>query len=817
MPGKCQSDYFTIVASDSAIRGSSRLLVVATRGVDNTNRLPARGFQVDGVKIRKQRPSKKRKSLEAWAKEDFGPRTSGVSYACLFSNEPAPSLDLDLNITLAEDPVVLAIGGRSNLLTFHTNTPATKGPIVLTPTCAELIFAPVSVTVPAGASESEPVRILANTNAPAGAIMLRVLAASGTGNTNYLQSEAVKVRGVQLQEPLPSGTHPSSDHTEVEKKKDKDFHDAGDDAEDVTQVARPDIYSETQVKANCLLHVMNTLLQIPGAWNVANLEEVISRVKQKFLRENGATLQSVGAKMRDAGGNYSIEVLLAIFRINGLQVQRIGQAWKRELSDLDSNTKGFVITNLTHFWSLTPIGGHFYELNSLSPLHKPRIDEATFRDHLATKRAVFHIYAENADVCPFAGCKQHSQEAMVDCTRNQCKRTAGHLHCIESFYAPMSAQTLCRPCARMEAVEADANARTSSSAAVRVDSTLPADQLTDETGDVKSTGSTLTTISLATAIEIVAGGKPTKTISLHADVLAQGGPMILTLTGAELTFSPQSVAIPVGTSKSEPFTIQASSNALAGDTEICVAASSDASNTNDLSTVLYKTTGIHVSFHPEKFIGFQERKTIRDENNKPLRVDCYLVQWLGCPGQDTWEPAHQFDNDPHFQEMLERDGHLWKPKHPQPPDLSFASSAPQPSRAAGANPTDPSSQPTLDSNPAMPTPPALVAAELKNTEMKETITSEETMWKNISTRAASRALQADNARSPTAMRTRARSNGSISMRTKPPTSSATHSALARSMSAGNTVRGLPAGDDDTSAGAEESNSQEHGSLFGLLP
>jgi hypothetical protein len=263
--------------------------------------------------------------------------------------------------------------------------------------------------------------------------------------------------------------------------------------------------------------------------------------------------------MRDSQGNFSIEVLLATLRLNGLKVQRIlNEEWNRKLGDLDSNTKGFVISGHNHFWSITPSVGHFHEINSLSPLKKPRIDDARLRTLVGTSRAVFHIYADDIKPCPIVGCKgRHLDVPMIECARNKCKRPVGCTSCIDPTRGE---QPLCSTCAMSEEEQEEAYH-----------------------DDV--------VLSLMTPVEVVIGGKSSKATTLHMDSPAEGGPIVLTPTCAELIFIPASVTMAAGASESEPFQIQANDKAAAGRVTLSVAAVGGVGNTNTFAANPYEVQG----------------------------------------------------------------------------------------------------------------------------------------------------------------------------------------------------------------------------------
>jgi hypothetical protein len=369
------------------------------------------------------------------------------------------------------------------------------------------------------------------------------------------------------------------------------------------------------------------------------------------------------------------------------------------------------------------------------------------------------------------------------------------------------------------------------------------DDDTIEVAAPASTGPAIATISFSTPVKVAIGDKPSEEATLHTDVPAEGGPVTLTPTGAELTFTPVSVVVLAGASASEPFKIQTYGKAVPGQVTLSVAAVGGVGNTNTLSVNPYEVKGVDLGFHPESFRE-KERKSSKDKNGKTTKTNHYLIKWVGS-AVTSWEQCARFDSDSVFQKLIERDKHLWSRKDNPPPDpgvLAMAPVAVQPiASSLSTNITDPSFQPPLGkdaglsrpSASALPTLLAPVAEKQNLPEMKNKQCDEE-IFADIAaqaraqaeagdaqtqrfTRASSAALQ--QSRQPTAATARgtlirAHSVGSAGrgLRGVPASDS---QVTTRSASAGRVGRGQSAGERETNDGSGENDGKDNGPLFGL--
>jgi hypothetical protein len=596
--GDCESEPFTMGANNNAAVGHITMTITAVGGANNTNALSASPFEV-GVELQE--------NIEQDSDDinNVGMNHVNADDAKDVIVGAGPEINDVGFINLIE----MVIGSKTSTLLF-TNVSAEGGPLKLTPTCAELTFTPTSVTVQAGKSESDPFTIQDNDNAVVGQVFISIFAVAGAGNTNNVPAYPFEV-SVELQE---------------EKDKSNDDNEGEDEAEYKTDddTAAP-VFVEPQMLAMCALHCLNTMFQT-RVFNRMEFDDAIKALKQHFLRDNGYLLDSVGVKFGDASGNYSIEVCLALLRHNDLLVELRSNDWNTQLGDLDSSTKGFIIASETHYWCIAPIGGYWYQLDSLFPEQKPRIDDKIFRKMLKNNKAVYHVISkpgnDASEVCPIVGCTERSDVSILYCnkmrgTEGRCGRAAGHPNCLGSLYASWSSQQqsiLCRPCANIDykwkeraapqaAPQSTANhchVCTLTNEPTAKSCTICGAELTphseDEDTDGKNphvdTGPNIEHIKLQDYIKAVIGGKPSHATFLCTDVPVSGGSMVLTPSGAGLVFTPTSVTIQAGSTKSNPFTVQASDEAKAGDLLLSVAA---VGKTNQISlSMIFPVAGVHV-------------------------------------------------------------------------------------------------------------------------------------------------------------------------------------------------------------------------------
>jgi deoxyadenosine/deoxycytidine kinase len=205
-----------------------------------------------------------------------------------------------------------------------------------------------------------------------------------------------------------------------------------------------EIFVDPQVAARCLLHTINTILQMPGLATVDELNKVVAAMERDFRRDNGAEPGEMGIRLQEPSGNYNVEVALALLRRNGLDAERWGPA-KNDLSSLDSDTKGFVVGDGHHFWSIIPCNGYWYEVDSVDVEQRDLIDNKKLHC-AAIRHTVYRIFRPRTEehsaepACPIPGCRARHDAYIFNCNRELdggvgiCGKAAGHTACLGGLY-----------------------------------------------------------------------------------------------------------------------------------------------------------------------------------------------------------------------------------------------------------------------------------------------------------------------------------------------------------------------------------------------
>jgi hypothetical protein len=641
--GESESEPFKIQASGKAAAGQIALSVAAVGGAGNTNNLSANPFEVQGVVLKQM---------------------TKVGFV---------------------DKVEVVIEGPQITTSLHTDYPAEGGPVVLTPTCAELTFIPASVTVRIGENESEPFKIQVNGKAVPGRIALSVAAVGGAGNTNVLIADPYEVKGMELKMKdaqyicnkcfftadvhnshftITQGLKPESERRcKTCAREDKAEQSICCVCKRLKGTHKFEISESQKAPGNRICMACPRLIEC-GRCLASKTKDSFSRNQRSKLAHLPKMCSVCIAETRIMTASPS---MMNCTGKCGKNLPKTSFATKQRKKD---QPRCRICTSTTAIQSIRLMPKEVeIQIGGTESQHITLVTNApAVRGPIQlTLRSTHNIIFSPPSVMVQVGKKESEFFSMQV---NQAKAT--HARDGEEIFIYVTASkgdnlTLNHFAKRMFKVKgvslkagskeskeiqdkqkdnnsdkdgqdgqgdndhADENNNNSSEDGNEEDKK-------DESKTVQvphgGAGPAMAAISITASAKVTIGGKPAKATTLRTDVPAEGGPVLLTPTGAELTFIPASVTVPTGASESDAFKIQASGKAAAGQIALSVAAVGGAGNTNNLSANPFEVQGVVLNKKKKKGKGGDD---IEDEDAKMSGPQINTITLSTDKGYNWWQ------------------------------------------------------------------------------------------------------------------------------------------------------------------------------------